>query len=274
MKHRPADRRKAGARPGTRAALAQQVAGLRADVARLQRELAMVRAGLPDPLGTHLREANEQLLLSALRAQQAADTAAGEFDQLTRSSQLDGLTGTPNRALMRDRFEQAIVLARRHGTRAAVLFIDLDAFKPVNDALGHGVGDELLRLTARRLESVVRESDTVCRYGGDEFLVVLAEVLQAADAHRIAQKMLAALATPCVIQTHALHPAASIGFAIYPDDGDDVATLIAHADAAMYRIKHRGGDGCERHLAADRTEAVAAQHPEPSKLDLKSIRHA
>ena len=247
MKRRPGDRRKTGASPGTRAALAQQVAGLRAELARLQRELARVRAGSADRLGTNLREANEQLVLSALRAQQVADTAVGQFDQLTRSSQLDGLTGTPNRALMRDRLEQAIVLARRHGTRAAVLFVDLDAFKPVNDAMGHGVGDELLQLTARRLESVVRESDTVCRYGGDEFLVVLAEVPQAADAQRIAEKMLAAVATPCVIQAHALRPAASIGIALYPEDGDDVATLIAHADAAMYRIKHRGGGGCERH---------------------------
>ena len=255
MKRRPADRRKLSARPATRAALVQQVAGLRAELARLQLELASVRARSPDRLGTHLREANEQLVLSALRAQQAADTAVGQIDQLTRSTQLDGLTGTPNRVLMRDRLEQAIALARRHGTRAAVLFVDLDAFKPVNDAMGHGVGDELLQLTARRLESVVRESDTVCRYGGDEFLVVLAEVPQAADAQRIAEKMLAALATPCVIQAHALRPSASIGIALYPEDGDDVATLIAHADAAMYRIKHRGGGGCWRHLATHRTEA-------------------
>ena len=255
MKHRPAKRREASARPGTRAALAQQVAALRAELARLQLELAEVRAGSPNSLAIHLREANEQLVLSALRAQQAADTAAGQFDQLIRSSQLDGLTGTPNRALMRDRFEQAIVLARRHGTRAAVLFIDLDAFKPVNDTLGHGVGDELLRLTARRLESVVRESDTVCRYGGDEFLVVLAEVLQADDAQMIAEKMLTAVAAPCVIQGHALRLAASIGIALYPEDGDDATTLIGHADAAMYRIKRRGGSACERHLALHGAEA-------------------
>ena len=254
MKRKLGDRRKPAARPDTRAALAQQVAGLRAELARLQLELASVRAGSPDRLATHLREANEQLVLSALRAQQAADTAVGQFDQLTRSSQLDGLTGTPNRALMLDRLEQAIVLARRHGTRAAVLFVDLDAFKPINDAMGHGVGDALLQLTARRLESMVRESDTVCRYGGDEFLVVLAEVPQAADAQRIAEKMLAAMAEPCVIQAHALRPAASIGFALYPDDGDDVATLIEHADAAMYRIKHCGGGGIARHLAVDRSD--------------------
>lgn len=257
MKPRPADRRQPRARPGTRAALAQQVAGLRAELARLQLELATVRAGSPDSLGTHLREANEQLVLSALRAQQLAETATGRVDQLTRSSQLDGLTGTPNRALMHDRLEQAMALARRHGTRTAVLFIDLDAFKPVNDTLGHGVGDELLRLTARRLESVVRESDTVCRYGGDEFLVVLAEVLQAADARMIAEKMLAAVAEPHVIQAHAVRLAASIGIALYPDDGDDVSTLIAHADAAMYRTKRRGGCGFERHLTMGPSEPSA-----------------
>jgi diguanylate cyclase (GGDEF)-like protein len=257
MKPGSTDRRQPRPRPGTRAALAQQVAGLRAELARLQLELATARAATPDTLGAHLREANEQLVLSALRAQESADTAADQFDQLIRNSQLDGLTRTPNRALMLDRLEQAMALARRHGTRTAVLFIDLDAFKPVNDTLGHGVGDALLQLTARRLESVVRESDTVCRYGGDEFLVVLAEVLQVADARLIAEKMLAAVAAPCVIQTHALQMAASIGIALYPDDGDDVTSLIRHADAAMYRIKHRGGDGFERHLVVDPTESSA-----------------
>ena len=93
----------------------------------------------------------------------------------------------------------------------------------------------------------MRESDTVCRYGGDECGAVLAEIPQAADAKRTAEETVMAVATPCVIQAHALRLAASIGIALYPEDGDDVATLIAHADAAMYRIKHRGGGGCERH---------------------------
>ena len=152
------------------------MAGLRAELRSLQRELVAARNELAGSRGAQLREVNEQLVLSALRAQHVADTAAGDLDELTRTSQRDALTGMPNRALMRDRLEQAIALARRHGTRTAVLFVDLDGFKTVNDELGHGAGDEVLQLLARRMESVVRGSDTVSRHGGDEFLVLLAEV--------------------------------------------------------------------------------------------------
>lgn len=240
MNDTPAARRKA---------LESQVAGLRAELARLQLELA-AHAELEGDRGAKLRAANEQLVLSALRSQQEAETAAGELDELTHTSQRDALTGTPNRALMRDRLEQAISLARRHGTRTAVLFIDLDAFKPINDEMGHGAGDEVLQLVARRLESLVRESDTVSRHGGDEFLVLLAEVLQASDAQLIVAKMLAALSEPCVVQSRTLRLTASIGIAVFPDDGADAATLIGHADVAMYRVKRRGGHGFEHHHEA------------------------
>ena len=235
-------RRKARVSPPTRVALERQVAGQRAELARLQLELAAARLELQGSRGAQLRDANEQLVLSALRSQEVADTATGELDELTHTSQRDALTGTPNRALMRDRLEQAIALARRHGTRTAVLFVDLDDFKAINDTLGHDAGDEVLQLTARRLESVVRESDTVSRHGGDEFLVLLAEVLQTADARTIAAKMRAALSEPCLVRTQTLHLTASIGIALYPDDGADAATLIGLADAAMYRAKRRGSD--------------------------------
>jgi diguanylate cyclase (GGDEF)-like protein len=247
-------RRTAPALPATRAALERQVAGLRAEMASLQLELAAARSGLQGSRGAQLREANEQLVLSALRSQQVADTTAGELDELTRTSQRDALTGTPNRALMHDRLEHAIALARRHGGRCAVLFIDLDKFKPINDTLGHGVGDEVLKLTSRRLESVVRESDTVSRHGGDEFLVLLAEVLEGFDAQAIAGKLLAALAQPCVVRAQTLRLTASIGIALYPDDGADAAMLVNLADAAMYRVKRRGGGGLQRHDQAAATD--------------------
>jgi diguanylate cyclase (GGDEF)-like protein len=257
MKDKPSTAGRARASPLTRAALERQVAGLRAELESLQLELAAARSGLEGSRGAQLREANEQLVLSALRSQHVADTAAGELDALTRTSQRDALTGMPNRALMRDRLEQSITLARRHGLRTAVLFVDLDGFKPINDELGHDAGDEVLQLLARRMESVVRASDTVSRHGGDEFLVLLAEVARASDAQAIAEKMLAALAKPFVVQSRKLRLTASIGIALFPDDGADAATLVGHADAAMYRVKHRGGGGLELH------DQSAAMHPLP-----------
>lgn len=190
-----------------------------------------------------LLQANEQLVLAVLHAEELVQTLEGKVDALARSSQHDPLTDTPNRLLMRDRLESAISLGRRYGTRSAVLSIDLDNFKQINDTLGHAVGDEVLRLVARRLESVVRDSDAVSRHGGDEFLVLLAEVTQASDAALIATKIQSALAGPMRVGTHELRVGASIGMAIYPEDGEDAATLIRRADAAMYHRKRRGGHG-------------------------------
>jgi diguanylate cyclase (GGDEF)-like protein len=141
---------------------------------------------------------------------------------------------------MLDRLQSAIVRAQRSSARVGLLFLDLDGFKQINDTLGHAVGDQVLRLAAERLASVVRESDSVSRYGGDEFVVLLAEISSAADAAPIARKILDALAAPAVIGPHPISLQASIGIAIYPDDGADAVTLIRHADAAMYRIKRQG----------------------------------
>ena len=167
------------------------------------------------------------------------------LDELTRHSQHDELTGAPNRALMLDRLESAIALAQRRATRVGVLFIDLDRFKQINDTHGHAVGDEVLQLVTRRLESAVRDSDTVSRHSGDEFVVLLAEVYSAHDAIPVAEKMLASLALPARIGQHDLTLSASIGIALYPEDGADAATLIQRADAAMYRAKGRGAGAYE-----------------------------
>jgi len=146
---------------------------------------------------------------------------------------------------MLDRLESAIATARRDETRIAVLFIDLDDFKRINDTLGHAIGDEALKLAARRLQSTVRDSDTVSRHGGEEFLVLLPGISQAADAASIAQKLLAAIAAPARAGEHRLQLSASVGITIYPEDAEDAQTLISRADAAMYRAKRRGPGGYE-----------------------------
>lgn len=149
----------------------------------------------------------------------------------------DVLTGLPNRVLLSDRLSHAISLARRRGHHLAVLFMDVNGFKAVNDSLGHAVGDKLLQEVGRRLRASVRESDTVGRYGGDEFVVVLSEVDQAVNAARHAEKILEALSAPHAIEDHALHANVSIGISVFPDDGTDAETLVRCADAAMYRAK-------------------------------------
>ncbi|HEY9199593.1 MAG TPA: diguanylate cyclase [Gammaproteobacteria bacterium] len=196
-----------------------------------------------------LLEANQQLVLAALDAETIAETAVSNLSELARSSQRDVLTDTPNRAVMLDRLENAIAMAHRHRMRIAVLFVDLDDFKQINDRLGHAVGDAVLQLVAARLNEAVRDSDTVSRHGGDEFLVLLSEIAQPADAALIAEKILATLAEPNRVYDHVLPLSASIGIAIYPEHGEHAATLISQSDAAMYRAKRRGGGRFEFHSA-------------------------
>lgn len=223
----------------TLALLQAQADGVRVQLSELRRDLEQVQQEFSGTRGAQLLEANEQLVLAALHAETIAETAVSNLDDLARTSQRDPLTGLPNRGLMLDRLDKAIALARRRETRAAVLFVDLDRFKAINDTLGHAVGDEVLQLVARRLESVVRDSDTVSRHGGDEFLVLLAEVAHGPDAALIAAKMLRALSIPCHIEDQVFRIGASIGISVYPEDGDDPASLIKCADEAMYHAKNR-----------------------------------
>ncbi len=152
----------------------------------------------------------------------------------------DLLTGLPNRALFKDRLTQAIANARRHGLLLAVMFLDLDRFKSVNDTLGHLMGDELLQLTSQRLRHCLREGDTLARIGGDEFMLLLPHIRTRDNAAYIAEKILAALKAPFHLNGHELYISASIGIAIYPDDGVTHETLIKHADIAMYSAKDGG----------------------------------
>ncbi|HEY9511638.1 MAG TPA: GGDEF domain-containing protein [Rhodanobacter sp.] len=230
--------------------LDQQAQELRTRLAALRRSLANVQR---DFSTSQLKEANEKLMLAVAQADTIAASAVHQLDQLVQTSQRDVVTGIPNRALILDRLDNAIALARRHGTHIAVAFLDLDHFKPINDSLGHASGDQVLQLVARRLQAVVRDSDIVSRYGGDEFLVLLTEVSQPADAALIAEKMLFALTAPSVVGRHRLQVSASLGLAIYPQDGDDAQTLIEQADAAMYRVKRGGGANFDFHRAARST---------------------
>jgi diguanylate cyclase (GGDEF)-like protein len=184
-----------------------------------------------------LRQANEQLVVAALQAQQRADAQQDELGAMVRTIGMDALTQLPNRVLLRDRFAQAAASVQRHRWKMAVLFVDLDGFKRINDQSGHAAGDQALCAAARALESAVRASDTVSRHGGDEFVVLLSHLDGAADAGVIARHLAAALAGAHGPRGEAMPLSASIGIAVYPDDGEDLDTLIAHADAAMYRGK-------------------------------------
>jgi diguanylate cyclase (GGDEF)-like protein/PAS domain S-box-containing protein len=154
----------------------------------------------------------------------------------------DALTDLPNRLLLHDRLGRALTLARRHERGLAVIFLDVDHFKYINDSLGHALGDQLLQAVGRDVTMCVRSSDTVSRQGGDEFVVVLAELEHAADAALGAQKIMAAVARPHQIAGHELHVTASLGISVYPDDGEDAETLMQNADIAMYHAKSQGRD--------------------------------
>ena len=162
--------------------------------------------------------------------------------KMTHLAHHDFLTDLPNRVLLNDRITQAIALAKRRGTQLAVLFLDLDNFKHINDSLGHETGDKLLQSVALRLSACVRGSDTVSRLGGDEFVVLVTEDKYAEDAALTADKILAALAAPHAIDKHELHVTTSIGISVYPTDGEDTETLIKNADTAMYHAKEKGRD--------------------------------
>jgi diguanylate cyclase (GGDEF)-like protein/PAS domain S-box-containing protein len=167
-------------------------------------------------------------------------TARALSSKMSYLAQHDSVTDLPNRTLLKDRLTQAIASACRHQQELAVLFLDLDRFKYINDSLGHAIGDRVLQSVAQRLRACVRASDTVSRQGGDEFVILLSQLTHAQDAAVSANKILVALAMPHRIDQHELHLTASIGIVTYPDDGTDAETLMKHADFAMYHAKDAG----------------------------------
>ena len=201
---------------------------------------ADTRQAASDDRSSIMQQANSQLVISVIEAHKLAEQVETAKTQMHHLAHHDALTGLPNRILLQDRLGQALELARRQGTQLAVLFMDLDRFKHVNDSLGHTVGDQLLQSVAQRLVDCVRHSDTVSRQGGDEFVALLSNIKHAEDAALIAQNMLTTLAVPHRIDHHELHVPVSIGISIYPSDGQDAEGLLKHADSAMYHAKENG----------------------------------
>ncbi len=166
-------------------------------------------------------------------------------EQIRRQANYDALTGLPNRTLLVDRLDRAMAAAHRERTKVGLLFIDLDRFKGVNDSLGHVVGDELLQQVARRLLAGLRETDTVARFGGDEFVVVLEGLHQASEAAQVAKTLIAAVGVPFELAGREIFIGASVGVTLYPDDSIDADTMLRNADMAMYRAKDAGRNTCE-----------------------------
>ncbi len=188
--------------------------------------------------------------------------------KMSHLAEHDELTSLPNRALLNDRLEHGITLARRHGRQMAVLFIDLDHFKHINDSLGHLIGDQILKAVAGRIAPCIRDSDTVSRQGGDEFIVLLSEVNRAEDAELIAEKIRLAVMAPYTIDSHYLHLTASIGVSVYPNDGEDATALIQYADTAMYHAKEKGRNNSQ--FFKDDMNARAAER----QILTGDLRHA
>jgi diguanylate cyclase len=220
----------------------EQVEAMQALLVRLLQDVVRAESRLGHAPPSTLVEVNQQLVVAAMSSQAEADAAQQALQDAAQTAMLDALTGLPNRNSLRERFTRAAAQARRHGGRCALLFIDLDDFKRLNDTHGHVLGDRVLKGVAERLGAAVREVDTVSRHGGDEFLVLLAELAQRDDAHAVADKLAAAVAEPLDLDGQVVKLTASIGIAVFPEDGEDLDTLVACADTAMYASKraHHG----------------------------------
>ena len=220
----------------------EEAADLRDKIARQLEERMRATSENSARTETQLLEANENLVVAAVHSQTM--TEAAEHATLTMSFKA---------------LAQAIALAQRHRKRVALMYLDLDNFKYINDSLGHSVGDQVLQSAARRLEACVRHSDTVARHGGDEFVVLLSEIEAAQDAASTAEKIIRAMAEPHLIGEHRLNVTLSIGISVYPDDGDDVAAVLTNADTAMYQAKRGGRNNYKRFTPEMNAPLVARQ---------------
>ena len=198
-----------------------------------------------EPFGVH----DGKLLDAIVAVGAGALENAALVDQIKHQVFHDALTGLPNQLLFEERVNLALAQTRHSNQKLAVLFLDLDRFKRVNDSLGHPAGNELLRQVARRLAAVMRTTDTVARMGGDEFTLLLSDIRSGGEAEVVAEKILAAFRAPFVIYGHELFVTASIGIAVAPDDGTRSSVLLKNADTAMYRAKERGRNDYECYAA-------------------------
>jgi diguanylate cyclase (GGDEF)-like protein len=210
-----------------------------------------------------LTEVNERLVIASLQLQVEAEKIEKTKQALTHLAYHDPLTDLPNRMQLYDRITQAIAFAKRRSTKLAVLFLDLDKFKNVNDSLGHAIGDQLLQSVAHRLKSVVRDTDTVSRHGGDEFILLLSELNPGEGLRLKVEEIHHVVTASYRIAESTIDIGATIGVSVFPDDGADSATLIRNADAAMYSGKESGRNKCqffrtEMQLRAEETPDVGA----------------
>jgi diguanylate cyclase (GGDEF)-like protein/PAS domain S-box-containing protein len=238
--------------PALRAIKEDQIVGLVADCVLIRRdgfESAIEDSAAP----IHNREG--RVIGAVLVFHDVSESRAVAL-RMAHLAQHDFLTGLPNRVLLTERCAQAIGQANRHKKQVGLLFLDLDFFKRINDSLGHAIGDQLLQLVADRLVAAVRATDTVCRQGGDEFVILLAEIEQPLDATYVAEKLLAAFASPHLIDGHELHVSLSIGISIYPDDGDNVDSVMQNADTAMFHAKASGRNRYQFFRADMNTSAI------------------
>jgi len=237
----------------------QNIADLREKVQRTERRAAKSKALGSARAAANIRDANEYLISATVHALKMTEVAEQATQKMAHMAEHDFLTGLPNRALLTDRLAQSIALAQRHGKKVALMYLDLDHFKHINDSLGHAVGDQLLQSVAKRLHACVRLSDTVSRQGGDEFVVLLDDIEEVQDATLSAKKLIEAVGRPYLVGGHRLHVTLSIGISLYPDDGEDVETVFRNADIAMYQAKRNGRNNYQIFSPDMNIRAVARQ---------------
>lgn len=228
--------REAATNPAQRAIADDRTVGLAADCVLIRRdgaEFAIEDSAAP----IHDRDG---AVTGAVIVFHDVSESRSMAEKMAYLAQHDFLTGLANRALLTERLTQAIRLAKRHQKQLALLFVDLDDFKRINDSMGHTVGDQLLKLVADRLVTCVRSTDTVCRQGGDEFVILLAEIEHPQDAASVADKLITALAVPQLVGDQELMVTLSVGISVYPDDSHDLDTVMQNADTAMYQAKASG----------------------------------
>ena len=209
-----------------------------------------------------LVEANEKLVIATLQAYSERDASVRKLRNMEHSAGLDTLTGLATRVVLLDRFRHAIVRSKRRGERLALLFIDLNKFKHINDTFGHAAGDQVLKIVARCFAAASRKADTVCRYGGDEFVILLENISEVSDVVAVVEKIILSLGLPDRVGPYAIGLSASIGISLYPDHGEEAEMLIALADKAMYSAK-RIGNG--RFIFAGKTisQEILTTHSSP-----------
>ena len=252
--------RKVAANPAQRAIKEDRTVGLAADSVLVRRD--GFESAIEDSVAPiHNRDGRDAGAVIVFHDVSQSRAMALKMAHL---AQHDFLTDLPNRVLLTERLAQAIGLARRHKSQVALLFLDLDHFKHINDSLGHTIGDQLLQSVAERLSGCVRISDTVCRQGGDEFVILLAEIAQPHDTTLVAEKLIEAFAHPHVIDGQELHVTLSIGISVYPDDGDNVEVVMQNADTAMYHAKESGRNTYRFFTSEMNTHAVHRQQVESS----------